>query len=180
MFLGYQTASNPYIGATVGRVCNRIANGRFSLKGQEIQVSRNLNNKHQLHGGFIGFNKVHWQVEAIHQDGITLKHFSPDGHEGYPGQVTATVKFTLTEDNCLHVQMQAETNKTTTVNMTNHTYFNLAGHVSTLKVCTFIYTNTCIHMYIFLTCFSVISEHIFFFFFEVFGFLFLFLLWYLE
>ncbi|XP_037816393.1 galactose mutarotase [Lucilia sericata] len=125
---GYQTSSNPYFGATVGRVCNRIANGRIPLKGQEIQVSRNFNNKHQLHGGFIGFDKVHWQVEAVHQDGITLKHYSPDGHEGYPGQVTTTVKFTLTEDNCLHVQMQAETTKVTAVNMTNHTYFNLAGH----------------------------------------------------
>lgn len=130
MRLGYQTSTNPYFGATVGRVCNRIANGRFPLKGQDIQVSRNLNNKHQLHGGFIGFDKFHWEVEAIHQDGITLKHYSPDGHEGYPGQVTATVKFTLTEDNCLHVKMQAETTKTTAVNMTNHTYFNLAGHVS--------------------------------------------------
>lgn len=127
---GYQTASNPYFGATVGRVCNRIGNGQFPLKGQEIQVSRNLNNKHQLHGGFIGFDKVHWQVEAVYQDGIKLKHYSPDGHEGFPGQVTATVKFTLTEDNCLHVQMQAETTKTTVVNITNHSYFNLAGHVS--------------------------------------------------
>uniref|UniRef100_A0A1I8PV53 Aldose 1-epimerase n=1 Tax=Stomoxys calcitrans TaxID=35570 RepID=A0A1I8PV53_STOCA len=126
---GYQTPTNPYFGATVGRVCNRIGNGRFMLNGKEIQVARNFNNKHQLHGGFIGFDKVHWQVVGHHKDGITLQHHSPDGHEGYPGEVTATVKIALTEDNCVHLQMQAETTKATAVNMTNHSYFNLAGHV---------------------------------------------------
>lgn len=107
-----------------------MGNGRFTLLGREIQVSRNLNNKHQLHGGFVGFDKVHWQVVGQHEDGVTLQHCSADGHEGYPGEVTATVKFALTEDNCLHVQMQAKTTKTTAVNLTNHSYFNLAGHVS--------------------------------------------------
>ncbi|KAI9589966.1 hypothetical protein GQX74_008134 [Glossina fuscipes] len=125
---GYQTATNPYFGATIGRVCNRIANGHFMLNGQDIQVSRNFNNRHQLHGGFLGFDKMHWQVLEANGDGLTLQHCSPAGHEGYPGQVTATVKYTLTEDNCLHVRMQAKTTKTTIVNMTNHSYFNLAGH----------------------------------------------------
>uniref|UniRef100_D3TPX1 Aldose 1-epimerase n=1 Tax=Glossina morsitans morsitans TaxID=37546 RepID=D3TPX1_GLOMM len=125
---GYQTATNPYFGATIGRVCNRIANGHFMLNGQDIQVSRNFNNRHQLHGGFLGFDKMHWQVLEANGDGVTLQHCSPAGHEGYPGQVTATVKYTLTEDNCLHVSMQAKTTKTTVVNMTNHSYFNLAGH----------------------------------------------------
>ncbi|XP_058978095.1 galactose mutarotase [Musca domestica] len=127
---GYQTSTNPYFGATIGRVCNRVGHGRFPLNGQEIQVSRNMNNKHQLHGGFIGFDKVHWQVVAQHQDGVTLQHCSPDGHEGYPGEVTATVKISLTEDNCLHLLMRAKTTKTTAVNMTNHCYFNLAGHAA--------------------------------------------------
>ncbi|XP_030384945.1 aldose 1-epimerase [Scaptodrosophila lebanonensis] len=125
---GYNSASNPYFGATVGRVCNRVANGRFELDGQEVQVTRNMNNKHQLHGGLIGFNKAIWEVVAVRKDGVSMEHTNPDGHEGYPGEVKATVHFTLTEDNCLHLRMEAVTNKPTAVNLTNHAYFNLAGH----------------------------------------------------
>ncbi|ALC43597.1 CG10467 [Drosophila busckii] len=105
---GYDSELNPYMGATVGRVCNRL----------------------QLHGGFVGFNNAHWQVLEVHQDGVSLSHINPDGHEGYPGEVTATVRFTLTEDNCLHVRMEALTTKPTPINFTNHSYFNLAGHDS--------------------------------------------------
>ena len=130
---GYLTSTNPYFGATVGRVANRVANGSFSLpNGQQIRVSRNWNEKHQLHGGFRGFDKAVWEVteSGMRQDGISMQHCSPDGHEGYPGEVRAVVHFTLTEDNCLHVDMQAQTTEMTAVNMTNHSYFNLAGHVS--------------------------------------------------
>jgi len=115
----------------VGRVANRIGNGQFNLPGQGlIAVSRNWNNKHQLHGGFVGYDKVVWEVVVVHPDGLTLQHRDPDAHEGYPGEVKATVKYTLTEDNCLHVRFNAETSKTTAINLTNHSYFNLAGHVS--------------------------------------------------
>ncbi|XP_043066938.1 galactose mutarotase [Drosophila bipectinata] len=125
---GYQSDKNPYFGATIGRVCNRIANGRFQLDAKWIEVSKNRNNKFQLHGGFVGFDKAHWEVVDVRRDGVTLSHTNPDGHEGYPGKVTATASFTLSEDNCLHVLMTAETDKVTPVNLTNHSYFNLAGH----------------------------------------------------
>ncbi|KAH8408529.1 hypothetical protein KR215_006978 [Drosophila sulfurigaster] len=124
---GYQSAQNPYMGATIGRVCNRIANGRFVLDGKTIQVSRNRGEL-TLHGGFVGFDKAHWGVDQVLANGVRMKHTNPDGHEGYPGEVTAIVTFTLTEDNCLHVVMEADTTKPTPVNLTNHAYFNLAGH----------------------------------------------------
>ncbi|KAH8395717.1 hypothetical protein KR222_011442 [Zaprionus bogoriensis] len=124
---GYQSAQNPYMGATVGRVCNRIANGKFVLDGVPVEVSRNRGG-FQLHGGFVGFDKAHWQVAEVLANGVKLTHINPHGHEGYPGVVTATVTFTLTEDNCLHVRMDAVTTQTTPVNLTNHSYFNLAGH----------------------------------------------------
>jgi len=127
---GYQSERNPYFGATIGRVCNRIANGSFYLDGKLVQVSKNRENKFQLHGGFVGFDKAHWEVVEVRVDGVTLSHTNPDGHEGYPGKVTATASFTLSEDNCLHVQMSALADKTTPVNLTNHSYFNLAGHKS--------------------------------------------------
>lgn len=124
---GYRSAQNPYFGATIGRVCNRIANGRFVLDGKTIKISRNRGD-FQLHGGFVGFDKAHWEVEKVFSNGVSMKHTNPDGHEGYPGEVTATATFTLTEDNCLHVSMDAVTTKPTPVNLTNHSYFNLAGH----------------------------------------------------
>lgn len=124
---GYQSDKNPYMGATVGRVCNRIAGGKFVLDGKTIEVSRNRG-EFQLHGGFVGFDKAHWEVVEVLPNGIKLKHTNPDGHEGYPGEVTATATFILTEDNCLHVALDAVTNKPTPVNLTNHSYFNLAGH----------------------------------------------------
>ncbi|EDV95660.1 galactose mutarotase [Drosophila grimshawi] len=124
---GYASEQNPYMGATVGRVCNRIANGRFVLDGKTIEVSRNRG-EFQLHGGFIGFDKAHWDVVELLPNGVKMSHTNPDGHEGYPGEVRATATFILTEDNCLHVRMDAVTSKPTPVNLTNHSYFNLAGH----------------------------------------------------
>ncbi|KAH8364754.1 hypothetical protein KR084_011183 [Drosophila pseudotakahashii] len=125
---GYQSERNPYFGATIGRVCNRIGNGSFTLDGKLVEVSKNRDNKFQLHGGFLGFDKVHWEVVAVRRDGVTLSHTNPDGHEGYPGTVKAEASFTLSEDNCLHVHLSAVTDKATPVNLTNHSYFNLAGH----------------------------------------------------
>ncbi|XP_055841482.1 galactose mutarotase [Episyrphus balteatus] len=121
---------NPYFGATVGRVANRIGHGTFMLNGKRITVSKNHNGKHTLHGGFIGFNNVHWTVSDLVPENCSLKlqHVSADGHEGFPGEVTATVLFQLTADNCFHVRFDATTTKPTPVNLTNHSYFNLAGH----------------------------------------------------
>uniref|UniRef100_A0A034VT21 Galactose mutarotase n=1 Tax=Bactrocera dorsalis TaxID=27457 RepID=A0A034VT21_BACDO len=123
----YEDESNPYFGATIGRVCNRIANGHFTIYDKEIQVSLN-HGDHHLHGGSIGFDKVAWNLKEIHENGVTFCHRSPDGHEGYPGELFATVRYTLHDDNTLRIHMTAKTTVTTVVNMTNHSYFNLAGH----------------------------------------------------
>ncbi|XP_067636258.1 galactose mutarotase-like [Eurosta solidaginis] len=124
---GYESAENPYFGATVGRVCNRIHRGQFCLDGQEIQLTRNQG-KHHIHGGFNSFSRVPWGVKEIHRDGVTFCLISPDKSEGYPGNVFATVRYALSRENILNVYMTALTSKTTVVNMTNHSYFNLAGH----------------------------------------------------
>lgn len=124
---GYEGSDNPYFGCAVGRVCNRIANGSFILNGERIQVSRNLANKHTLHGGFLGFNKANWSAN-VEDDRVIMTHINKDGQEGFPGQVTATVVFKLTKDNSFHVNFEATTDKLTVVNLTNHSYFNLAGH----------------------------------------------------
>uniref|UniRef100_T1GJZ9 Galactose mutarotase n=1 Tax=Megaselia scalaris TaxID=36166 RepID=T1GJZ9_MEGSC len=127
---GYQKENNPYFGATIGRICNRVANGRFTLEGKEINVSKNWNNKHELHGGFIGFDKVVWDIVQVDKKGgsVTLSHINPDGHEGYPGELKATVIFKMNKSGSFQVTFLATTNKTTAVNLTNHSYFNLAGH----------------------------------------------------
>lgn len=125
---GYIASQPAYIGATMGRVANRVANGRFTLNGKEIQVTKNFKDKYQLHGGFIGFDSVIWQIEKTLDDGVVFKHVSPDGHEGYPGDVTCTITCTLNNNNEFRMQVEASTNQTTCVNVTNHAYFNLAGH----------------------------------------------------
>lgn len=121
---------NPYFGASVGRVANRIGHATFVLNGKRITVSKNHKDKHTLHGGFVGFDKVHWTVVEMLPENCSLKlqHVSPDGHEGFPGEVTTTVMFQLTADNCFHMRFDATTTKPTAVNLTNHSYFNLAGH----------------------------------------------------
>lgn len=126
---GYQTANNPYFGATVGRVANRVGGGRFSIDGVEYLVTKNWNNRHQLHGGKIGFDKFNW---ASHVDGtvVTLTHTNPEGHEGYPGTVLTSVTYQLTKDNKFLVKFQATSSHPTPINLTNHSYFNLAGHAT--------------------------------------------------
>lgn len=126
---GYQGANNPYFGATVGRVANRIGGGRFTIDGVVYEVTKNFEGRHQLHGGKIGFDKFNW---ASHVEGtvVTLSHTNMDGHEGYPGTVLASVTYELKEDNRFVVKFQAVADKPTPVNLTNHSYFNLAGHVS--------------------------------------------------
>lgn len=130
--LGDYVKGSPYFGATVGRVANRIANAKFELEGKKYTLAAN-NAPHHLHGGNKGWDKVVWEAEPVDvANGAALKltHVSPDGEEGYPGKVTATTVYTLTNDNALKVEMSATTDKTTPVNMAHHTYWNLAGHAS--------------------------------------------------
>lgn len=117
-----------YLGATVGRVANRIAKGHFILDGKEYRLDIN-NGPNALHGGLRGFNKVIWFATAL-EDGVQLSLTSPDGDQGYPGEVHVSVSYTLRADT-LTVTYQAKSNKTTPINLTNHSYFNLAGQDAT-------------------------------------------------
>lgn len=129
---GYRKKNNPYFGALVGRVANRIARGEFEIGSEKFTVAKNWNNKHHLHGGIVGFDKFNF---THHLDGnaVYLSHLSPDGYEGYPGNVLVTVKCELREDCSVAMEYTATSTKPTPINLTNHSYFNLAGHVS-LKI----------------------------------------------
>jgi len=123
---------SPYFGAIVGRVANRIANATFQLEGKTYKLAAN-NPPHHLHGGKKGWDKVIWVAEpkeTAKGPSLKLTHVSPDGEEGYPGTVTATATYTLTNDGALEVEMSATTDKTTLVNMAHHSYWNLAGFAS--------------------------------------------------
>jgi aldose 1-epimerase len=123
-------AGHPFFGATVGRVANRIAKGKFTLDGKEYSLAVN-NGPNSLHGGLKGFDKAVWKAEQVKvADGVAVRfsHLSPDGDEGYPGKLSVTVTYTLTNENALKIDYQATTDKPTPVNLTNHSYFNLAGH----------------------------------------------------
>lgn len=116
-----------YIGALVGRFAGRIANGRFALNGRDVILARN-HGAHHLHGGTKGFDKALWSAESRAQSGgLTLSYRSPDSEEGYPGNLDVRVTYTLTDDNELRVEYAAETDATTVVNLTQHSYFNLSG-----------------------------------------------------
>ncbi len=132
--LGFDTLDGylqkqPYFGATIGRYANRIRGGRVVLDGIEYALTRNENENH-LHGGLRGFDKVLWNVAEASggkEPALRLQYLSKDGEEGYPGDLNVTVTFTLTEANALQIDYRATTDKPTVVNLTNHSYFNLAG-----------------------------------------------------
>ncbi|MCA9125500.1 MAG: galactose mutarotase [Planctomycetales bacterium] len=131
---GYESDENAYFGCTAGRVCNRIAKGKFSLNGRDYQLAIN-NEPNHLHGGVEkSLDKVVWSGKSFENDrgqGVTLTYLSPDGEEGYPGNLTVKVTYLLMKDkNNLSVRFTATTDQATPVNLTNHAYFNLAGHGS--------------------------------------------------
>lgn len=132
--LGFDTleeyiTKNPFFGCVVGRYGNRIAKGKFTLDGKEYSLFIN-NNENHLHGGKKGFDKAVWKAEALEEDGnfgVQFSHHSPDGDEGYPGNLNVVVTYTLFNDNALKIHYNAITDKPTPINLTNHCYFNLAG-----------------------------------------------------
>ena len=122
----YLTSPEPYFGAICGRVGNRIAKGKFTLDDKEYHLAIN-NGPNSLHGGIKGFNAVVWKVSQLDEQTIKLTYLSKDGEEGYPGNLTTTVIYRLTDDNTLEIEYQATTDKATILNLTNHSYFNLSG-----------------------------------------------------
>ena len=125
---GYVTRSR-FFGAIAGRYANRIANARFTLDGRAYELAAN-NGKNHLHGGRRGFDKVVWKGAPFQRGedvGVTLMHTSPDGDEGYPGTLNVSVAYTLTSRDELRIDYAASTDKATPINLTNHSYFNLAG-----------------------------------------------------
>ncbi len=123
-------AEHPHFGATVGRYANRIGKAKFVLDGVEYNLAAN-NGENHLHGGIKGFDKVVWRPEDLWANDnealLKMSYISEDDEEGYPGNLACTVTYTLTKDNELKINYEAQTDKTTVVNLTNHSYFNLAG-----------------------------------------------------
>ncbi|MEJ6621504.1 MAG: aldose epimerase family protein [Opitutae bacterium] len=130
--LGFTTLDDyrdksPYFGSTAGRYANRIAKGKFSLDGTEYQLATN-NGPNHLHGGERGFDKIVWNAKVKEVGtGVVFTMRSPDGDEGYPGNLVSKVTYTLTNENELKIEYSATCDKSTVLNLTNHTYFNLAG-----------------------------------------------------
>lgn len=123
------TVPSRYFGAIIGRYANRIARGRFELDGAEVQLTAN-NGPNALHGGPGGFNQRLWRVDSAGDGRLVLAYRSPDGEEGYPGTLDVTVTYSLTPDNGLRIDYRAQTDRATVINLTNHSFFNLAGEGS--------------------------------------------------
>lgn len=131
---GYESEANQYFGCIAGRVANRIAKGKFTLDGKEYNLAINNEPNHLHGGGDRSFDKVVWDAKPFENNrgqGVTFTYVSPDGEEGYPGELTAKVTYLLLKDrNRLSIRYEATTDAKTPVNLTNHAYFNLSGHGS--------------------------------------------------
>ena len=123
---GYINNNSPYFGALIGRYGNRIGRGKFTLNGKEYTLATN-NGPNHLHGGLMGFNKVVWDVDEKPGRSLALTYFSKDGEEGYPGNLSVKVVYTITDKNELRIEYSATTDMPTVINLTHHSYFNLAG-----------------------------------------------------
>ncbi|QWT87018.1 galactose mutarotase [Chryseobacterium sp. PCH239] len=127
---GYFDGNPYYFGALIGRYGNRIANAKFTLDGKTYEINKN-DGPNSLHGGKEGFHTRFWNIEVVKDakfPTLKLSYTSADGEEGYPGKLTTTVFYTLTDDNALEISYEAETDKPTVVNLTQHSYFNLSGN----------------------------------------------------
>jgi len=133
----YEAEDNPYFGCTTGRVCNRIAEGKFLLNDRMYRLAVN-NGPNHLHGGPRGLHRVHWHLLAYGRSNngdswVRLAYISPDGEEGYPGELDLTLQYTLTTKNVLRIEYEATSDQATPLNLTNHSYFNLAGEGTVLN-----------------------------------------------
>lgn len=126
---GFANATEPYFGATIGRVGNRISKGKFTLNDQEYTIPTN-NNGNTLHGGNKGFQYVVWDADQPDDQTLVLKYKSPDMEEGFPGNLDVTVTYSVTENQSILMEYEAKTDKATPVNLTNHAFFNLNGEGS--------------------------------------------------
>jgi len=126
---GFKNATEPYFGATIGRVGNRIAKGKFTLEGKQYRVPLN-NGKNALHGGVKGFQDVVWDAVKTNENTLVFSYVSPDGEQGFPGNLKVKVTYTIADDNSVKMEYEATTDKTTVVNLTNHAFFNLNGEGS--------------------------------------------------
>jgi len=124
--LGQYLDDHPHFGGTIGRVANRIARGTFSLDGKTYKLALN-NGPNHLHGGLKGFDRALWKASVLKGPALKLTYTSPDGEEGYPGRLSVSVVYALTNANELRIDFTARATKPTPVNLTNHSYFNLAG-----------------------------------------------------
>ena len=146
--LGYSTLegyirNKPHFGSIIGRCAGRIADAEFSLEGKRYELTRNANGVHCLHGGYPSYDKQLWQADIINgcnEAGMRFFKISPDGEQGFPGDVQITVSYTLSKDNTIILRYEAKTTKTTPVSLTNHSYFNLnpagmqcGGYISALN-----------------------------------------------
>ena len=123
-----------FAGPVVGRFANRIAEGRFTLDGTQYRLPQNDNGQ-SLHGGVKGLDSRVWTVDSHSADSIVMHYVSPDGEEGYPGELTIQVTYAVTDDNALRIGYRARTDRPTVVNLSNHTLFNLGGEGSGTILC---------------------------------------------
>lgn len=124
---GYKTGGG-YQGALLGRYCNRIKGGKFTLNGVEYTLAKNDNGINHLHGGDIGFDSKIWDVQVAVPDTLIMNYTSPDGEEGYPGEINTKVTYKFNADSELSIHYEATTDKETVLNLSNHAYFNLNGY----------------------------------------------------